>query len=276
MKNLLSLLISVTFLGCNSDDDVISVTDGTDNHLLVKSINWTYAESDRNFLVNCTEEFTYESDKILQVVRSTRTTRPTTGTRTEVKTMRYIYTNNLISTVSIYKDNQELQEQLFLEYDNSDRLISYEVFTDGQLEFYTSFVYDSSNTSYISTTIFAAGVTTSEIQISNGNKVLDESITVRSGFNDSYARRTMSYDNKHNPFENIIGLPAYNTLQITKSHDISNFGKNNVVAYERTDDDGVWGKVMNFDYNDEGYPRNIVGKECDTCTSFSDTVIEYY
>ena len=204
------------------------------------------------------------------------------------ETIKYIYTNNLISRVSTYDDNQELQEQQFYEYDNSGRLIFYEIFIDGQLESSYSFVYGSSNTSFTATTTntYESRIYIQEAQITNGNIISVETIGVdASGVqSDTYDLYTLSYDNKHTPFENIVGMPEitigfYNVYNFTKSRD-SFAAKNNVVTIEHTDENNdVYITISNFDYNNEDYPRNIIGQYSingGSSTASSDTVIEYY
>ena len=204
------------------------------------------------------------------------------------ETIKYIYTNNLISRVSTYDDNQELQEQQFYEYDNSGRLIFYEMFIDGQLESSYSLVYGSSNTSITVTTTNTneSRIYTEEGQITNGNIISVETTFIdASGVqSDTYDLYTLSYDNKHTPFENIVGMPEitigfYNVYNFTKSRD-SFAAKNNVVTIEHTDENNdVYITISNFDYNNEDYPRNIIGQYSingGSSTASSDTVIEYY
>jgi hypothetical protein len=204
------------------------------------------------------------------------------------ETIKYIYTNNLISRVSTYDDNQELQEQQFYEYDNSGRLIFYEIFIDGQLESSYSFVYGSSNTSFTATTTntYESRIYIQEAQITNGNIISVETIGVdASGVqSDTYDLYTLSYDNKHTPFENIVGMPEitigfYNVYNFTKSRDLF-AGKNNIVTFEHTDENNdVDITISNYDYNNEDYPRNIIGQYSingGSSTASSDTVIEYY
>jgi hypothetical protein len=222
-------------------------------------------------------------NKILQIVR-----RYSSRSNMDNETIKYIYTNNLISRVSTYDDNQELQEQQFYEYDNSGRLIFYEIFIDGQLESSYSFVYGSSNTSFTATTTntYESRIYIQEAQITNGNIISVETIGVdASGVqSDTYDLYTLSYDNKHTPFENIVGMPEitigfYNVYNFTKSRD-SFAAKNNVVTIEHTDENNdVYITISNFDYNNEDYPRNIIGQYSingGSSTASSDTVIEYY
>ena len=204
------------------------------------------------------------------------------------ETIKYIYTNNLISRVSTYDDNQELQEQQFYEYDNSGRLIFYEMFIDGQLESSYSLVYGSSNTSITVTTTNTnePRIYIQEGQITNGNIISAETTFIdASGVqSDTYDLYTLSYDNKHTPFENIVGMPEitigfYNVYNFTKSRDLF-AGKNNIVTFEHTDENNdVDITISNYDYNNEDYPRNIIGQYSingGSSTASSDTVIEYY
>ena len=271
MKKLLYLLFAICLTGCGSDDDGISDTDGTDTQLLVKSINWTFSEGGP-LIDYGLEEFTYDGNKIVQVVRTLEDSRGTTVTHT----VKYIYTDNLISRISSYNNNQELQEQTFLEYDNSDRLIYIEVSRNGQLEYDASLAYGSSNTSFAYT---ATGVSdvfyteTTKFQISNGNIVSFE------GNGIDAQSMNCSYDNKHNPFKNIIGRGALHSgiyLNLTESREIWDYcyGENNIVAFEYTDNNEVSSRLTTYDYNDEDYPRNIVTEN--SGTGFSETIIEYY
>jgi len=220
-------------------------------------------------------------NKILQVVR-----RYSSRSNMDNETIKYIYTNNLISRVSTYDDNQELQEQQFYEYDNSGRLIFYEMFIDGQLESSSSLVYGSSNTSITVTTTNTneSRIYTEEGQITNGNIISAETTFIDSSGvqSDTYDLYTLSYDNKHTPFENIDGMPEItigNVYNFTKSRNLF-AGKNNVVTIEHTDENNdVYITISNFDYNNEDYPRNIIGQYSingGSSTASSDTVIEYY
>jgi hypothetical protein len=266
MKKLLYLLFAICLIGC-SDDDGISDTDGTDTQLLVKSINWT--RTNEGTTDNGSEEFTYDGNKIVQVLR-------TSSINMNNYTDKYIYTDNLISRISSYNINEELQEQTFLEYDNSDRLIYIEVSRNGQLEYDASLAYGSSNTSF---TYTATGVSdvfyteTTKFQISNGNIVSFE------GNGIDAQSMNCSYDNKHNPFKNIIGRGALHSgiyLNLTESREIWDYcyGENNIVAFEYTDNNEVSSRLTTYDYNDEDYPRNIVTEN--SGTGFSETIIEYY
>ena len=278
MKKLLYLLFAICLNGCGSDDDGISDTDGTDTQLLVKSINWTFSEGGP-LIDYGLEEFTYDGNKIVQVVRTLEDSRGTTVTHT----VKYIYTDNLISRISSYNNNQELQEQTFLEYDNSDRLIYIEVSKNGQLKYYASLAYGSSNTSFTYTAIGVSDVNyteTTECQIdNNGNIVSFEG----NGIDEQ--SMNCSYDIKHNPFKNIIGKGT--SIGGFFGHQFSNsisgwFAENNIITLETIDfndlatddDDDLSTYSFSYDYNKEDYPRNIFWE--DNYGGNGTEIIEYY
>ena len=276
MKKLLYLLFAICLNGCGSDDDGISDTDGTDTQLLVKSINWT--RTNEGTTDNGSEEFTYDGNKIVQVLRTSSINMDTYN-----YTDKYIYTDNLISRISSYNNNQELQEQTFLEYDNSDRLIYIEVSRNGQLKYYASLAYGSSNTSF---TYTATGVSdvfyteTTECQIdNNGNIVSFEG----NGIDEQ--SMNCSYDSKHNPFKNIIGKGT--SIGGFFGHQFSNsisgwFAENNIITLETIDfndlatddDDDLSTYSFSYDYNKEDYPRNIFWE--DNYGGNGTEIIEYY
>jgi hypothetical protein len=274
MKKLLYLLFAICLIGC-SDDDGISDTAGTDTQLLVKSINWT--RTNEGTTDNGSEEFTYDGNKIVQVRRTS-----SINVDSYNYTDKYIYTDNLISRISSYNFNEELQEQTFLEYDNSDRLIYIEVEKNGQLEYYASLEYGSSNTSFTYTAIGVSNVffsETTECQIdSNGNIVSFEG----NGIDEQ--SMNCSYDNKHNPFKNIIGK---GTSIGFFGHHFSNslsgwLAENNIITLElidfndlaTDDDDDLSTYSLSYDYNNEDYPRNISWE--DNWGANGTEIIEYY
>ena len=274
MKKLLYLLFAICLIGC-SDDDGISDTAGTDTQLLVKSINWTRTNEGRTD--NGSEEFTYDGNKIVQVLRTSSINMDTYN-----YTDKYIYTDNLISRISSYNINEELQEQTFLEYDNSDRLIYIEVSKNGQLKYYASLEYGSSNTSFTYTAIGVSDVNyteTTECQIdSNGNIVSFEG----NGIDEQ--SMNCSYDNKHNPFKNIIGKgTSIGFFGHHFSNSISGWlAENNIITLELIDfndlatdnDDDLSTYSLSYDYNKEDYPRNIFWE--DNYGGNGTEIIEYY
>jgi len=271
MKKLLYLFFAITLLGCSSNDDGISDLSETGEKLLVKSINWTKNEGAGGYTSNGSEVFTYDGSKIVQIVRTSSPNKTTTD--------KYIYTNNLISRIDSYDNHQDLQRQISLEYDTSDRLNYIEVSEGSGIEYYASLEYSSSNTSF---TYTATGVNNKYatektiFQLNNGNIVSFE------GNGIDAQSMNCSYDNKHNPFKNIIGKNAgYGFIGLSFSRSISGSGgENNIVAYESTDTNGnttsdILTYVITYDYNDKGYPRNIIWKEVGYDYGGTD-IIEYY
>ena len=253
MKKLLYLLFAIALIGCSSDEDESASDDiQTGKNLLVKSINLTdSSEGNSNLL-----EYSYEGNKLVKLL-STSTSIYYTGKRIFSNT--YIYTDNLISVINRYNSEQELSYQTFLEYDDFDRLIS--IRDDAETSRYDdnllSFVYSSDNTEVTSSN---AGTV---VKFNSGNI----------SFTNDREQGKYTYDDKHSPFKNIIGNNEIFSLTIGfLERDVIYFGaNNNFVKIESSDGSEV---SYTYDYNNEGYPRNIIGKSQGDV--FLTAIIEYY
>ena len=246
MKKLLYLLFAIALIGCSSDEDESASDDiQTGKNLLVKSINLTdSSEGNSNLL-----EYSYEGNKLVKLL-STSTSIYYTGKRIFSNT--YIYTDNLISVINRYNSEQELSYQTFLEYDDFDRLIS----IAGTPERDVSFVYNSDNTEV--TTSFGG-----TLKFNSGNI----------SYTDDRVQSKFTFDDKHSPFKNIIGNSEIFSLYLGFT-DFDNLfiGANNTfVKIESSDGSEV---SYTYDYNNEGYPRNIIGKSQGDV--FLTAIIEYY
>ena len=244
-KKLLYLLFAVTLIGCSSDEDEIASDDiQTGKNLLIKSINLTRtSEGDSEHLL----EYTYDGNKLVNIMETA-----TYSTYTSISYDTYIYTDNLISVINRYNSEQELSYQTFLEYDDFDRLIS----IAGTPERDVSFVYNSDNTEV--TTSFGG-----TLKFNSGNI----------SYTDDRVQSKFTFDDKHSPFKNIIGNSEIFSLYLGFT-DFDNLfiGANNTfVKIESSDGSEV---SYTYDYNNEGYPRNIIGKSQGDV--FLTAIIEYY
>ena len=250
MKNLLYLLFAITLLGCSSnEDESVSDDSQTGKKLLVKSISWTRVGG--GYSSSGSEIFTYDGNKILQVLETSRNTKK-----------KFIYTNNLISKIHSFNDQQELVGQTSLDYDDSGRLIYIEESIRGRIEYSASLVYNSSNTEVTYSATETSRPTHKTVFKLNKGSIVS--------FEDSDGDKgRLSYDNNHNLFKNIIGSSAVWDIWFSFSNELEyQFGsENNLLLIENKKELLTY----EYDYNDEGYPRNILLNEVYYNTEFIGT-----
>ena len=263
MKKLLYLLFAITLIGCSSDE-VSNNDDDNEPNLLVSSINYT----SRNLSVK--ETFTYDGKKIIgKTTQAERDGNPAwtyDSGRTE-----YFYANNKISRTNHYDNDNILLRQQELLYDPQGRLVSiekcFEPNNNGcdELEI-ESFSYNDDGS--ITSTVASDGTTVYQLD-NNGNII---------SMTDDDRFTALIYDNQKAPFKNLTG--ASNIFYSDFSNAFFRSFTNNCLSFVYTSNSGdVQTTNWTYDYNDAGYPRNILkdGSEDWQSDNVTQTIaIEYF
>ena len=293
MRSKIYLILFALFaFSCSSDsssDDGNNNNNGgnnnTENALLVSEIISTGELSD----YISTDRYFYDGNKLTSIVEEYSYQNGDSGGVDYI--YNFIYTNNKISRVDEYYGDTStgIEARYTFEYDNQGRVSFYDSCyfdSSGTCEEYdtNNFTYSSNGTvtnSYVyevGSDYEDAGTLTLQLD-NNGNIVsgndsyqdVDNSgnpVTVT--FNASF-----QYDNQNSPFKNIVGMDAiilftivYNPLRFN--------AYNNCTYYstEYSDEDEVFAYNYAYDYNEDGYPRQVIVTDN---SSYSDTVdIIYY
>ena len=239
----------------------------------VKSIKISGYEGNPNDGWNYTEYFTYEGNKIEQKT----TTNLNTG---DVRTTNYTYTDNLITNIKTFDQNNSLKNSSELLYDSNKRIISL---------IYTYYNSSGNNIDTIDFTHQANGsILYCDKQDSyyygnlfNFNQNGDIStFTYHSDFDSIEAcnpsthnqEGKITYNDSPYPFKNIKGIQFFSYFEnIFSSAEILGYNKN---ATKLTFSDELEDDNWTYDFNEFGYPRNIVWTYDDDLTETID--IDYY
>jgi hypothetical protein len=237
MKKLLYLFLTVLIVACSGEDGGSNNDDNNEPNLLVSSINYIYSgdEGEGNYL----ETYTYDGNKIIE--RRTISYRYT-----------YIYANNKISRVDQYGLDNNLATQTNYTYDPQGRVVSVERCTvpnDDGCDDITTFNLSYNDDGSITVTGSNGGTATYQLD-DNGNIIR---------FQEDDGFREVIYDNQKNPFQNIIGC-CNGFIRLSRSKLLG--VNNNALSFVEEYDDGYQGTGnWTYDYNDAGYPRNVVYSE---------------
>jgi len=269
MKKALTLaLATLLLIACDSDDNSDGSTINiSENGLLVKKI--TQNSDDGEYGSSLIEEFSYDGNKLVEKIKTIGYSTATNSTEYVYRT-EYIYSSNLISKIRqyyVYDTEESLSNTTLYFYDSDNRVIreEYEVANGGYSD-NSTYSYGSNGTM----TSIDDDDCTLEIVFNGGNPTSSSEDCGVEG-----KLMTISYDNKPSVFSSVTG---FNWLfdDFTES-DYVGFSNNVTrVTYVYGADEGT--KVINFtyDYNDAGYPRNVIVKSPDSDDDESTIVIEYY
>ena len=254
MKKTIYFLFLITLLSCSKSDDSNNNNNPNDLELLVSSIS--YSDTD-NSDYKYVESFTYDGNKIVEMKRSVYYN----GNFGSENRSEFIYANDKISRVDYYDYENSIQEQVNFTYDSQGRLVAREYCynpNNGPCD-----NLDSTSYSYNSDGSITATYTdefysdTSVVQFDDNGNI------VRYSENDDVSE--LSYDNYNSPFKNITGATPLVISQWIFSGSYLYSFNNNCLSFvsEYVDEDGVETYTLNFtyDYNDAGYPRNVVVEE---------------
>ena len=250
MKKTIYFLFLITLLSCSKSDDSNNNNNPNDLELLVSSISYSDIDNSDYAYV---ESFTYDGNKIVEMKRSVYYN----GNFGSENRSEFIYANDKISRVDYYDYENSIQGQVNFTYDSQGRLVAREYCynpNNGPCD-----NLDSTSYSYNSDGSITATYTdefysdTSVVQFDDNGNI------VRYSENDDVSE--LSYDNYNSPFKNITGAtPLVIAQWIFSSSNLYSFNNNCLSVV--SDEDGETDTLnFTYDYNDAGYPRNVVVEE---------------
>ena len=251
MKKIIYTFLGVLVFACGSDSENDNNNDGNNNNnnpneseLLVSSISYNDMEnSDYEYV----ENFTYDGNKIVEMNRSVYYN----GSFSSEDRSEFIYANNKISRVDNYYDNNISSQDIFT-YDSQGRLVATEHCynpNDGPCDDSESESYSYNSDGSITATNGGNGSTSVVEFDDNGN-------IVRVSNDDEVYELT--YDNNNSPFKNITGATPMIIVQWIFSSSYLYSFNNNCLSLVSDEDDETYTLNFTYDYNDAGYPRNVV------------------
>ena len=258
MKKVIYTFLGVLVFACSSDSESDNNNDGNNNNnnpneseLLVSSITHSDMENSNYEYV---ENFTYDGNKIVEMNRSVYYN----GSFSSENRSEFIYANNKISRVDSYNDNNISGQDIFT-YDSQGRLVTAEYCynpNDGPCDDSesTSFSYNLDGSITAITTMNGDEPETTVIEVDDNGNIIKVS--------DYDDVSELTYDIYNSPFKNITGATPLVISQWIFSGSYLYSFNNNCLSFvsEYVDEDGVETYTLNFtyDYNDAGYPRNVV------------------
>jgi hypothetical protein len=250
MKKTIYFLFLITLLSCSKSDDSNNNNNPNDLELLVSSIS--YSDTD-NSDYKYVENFTYDGNKIIEMKRSVYYN----GNFGSENRSEFIYANDKISRVDYYDYENSIQEQVNFTYDSQGRLVAREYCynpNNGPCDNLdsTSYSYNSDGSITATNTYLNESETTVIEFDDNGN-------IVRYSENDEVGELT--YDNYNSPFKNITGATPTVILQRIFSNSYLYSFNNNCLSVVSDEDGETYTLNFTYDYNDLGYPRNVVVEE---------------
>ena len=297
MRSKIYLILFALFtFSCSSDS---SSDDGSNNNggnnntvnaLLVSEIIETDAEvSDYVY----TDRYFYDGNKLTSIIEEYSYQGGNSGID---YLYNFIYTNNKISRVDEYYGDTStgIEGRYTFEYDNQGRVSFYDycyLTSSGTCEYNdtSSFTYSSDGTVTVSY-VYSVGTDYEETQTytlqfdNNGNitsgydsfQDVDDSgnpttITLNASF---------QYDNQNSPYKNIVGMDALMLLEfaeITLQFNAYNNCTSYNFDYSNTDDANDTNGYLAYDYNEDGYPRQVIVTSSSDGGSDNSTIeINYY
>ena len=266
MKKLI-LLSALLIFACSSDDSSDSDSNSNiGNGPLVLSI--TTINPDNGPSVT-TDTYTYDGNKLKSVTQSGNAPYP----YNTIHTNYIVYANDRVSRIDRYTSNDSeaptLTSEINFSYDSQGRVIS--MINTLALETVTYTISYASNGSATLTLeeeseVFNPSTSTFNIHFDNNDNI-DEIIGTgdyADGIADgNYDEITINYeyDNYNSPFKNVVGLNWMLLFsgKLWSSEPSPYYFNNNSVSQVVSSSAGVLGSVnAYYDYNQDGYPRQIV------------------
>jgi len=258
------ILLALVAFSCSSDsssDDGNNNNNGgnnnTGNALLVSEII-SSDDEDPDYVY--TDRYFYDGNKLTSI--SSESTYQNGNPYVDYL-YQFIYTNNKITRVDEYYDGT-LDARYNFEYDNQGRISFYDYcyFTSsGTCSYYdtNTFTY-SSNGTVTNNYVYEAGTDYEEagtltLQLDNNGNIISANDTDA----DSTVNASLEYDNQNSPFKNIVGMDAI-ILTVIIDNVISLSAYNNCTSYNVEYSDNNEADQYNFayDYNEDGYPRQVI------------------
>ncbi|KIX21948.1 hypothetical protein SY27_04500 [Flavobacterium sp. 316] len=237
MKKILTLVsaIALVFTSCSKDDD--SVVDEAENILLKKTILTEGGNTE-------TYDWTYDGNKLVSNISN------------DGSKLLYTYTGDLLTKIEEF-DGASLEFTTNYFYNNGKLVSMEEISTGSSQKERTDYTYNSDGTvSFTKYAIVIATNATSTINngklfFANNNVIKREEISTYSTITTTYL-----YDDKKNPFMNVVGLD--------KLFDEPRSSKNNVVKETEVVENTSGGTTNTYittnvyTYNASGYPITVV------------------
>ena len=297
MKSKIYLILFAIFaFSCSSDsssDDGNNNNNGGNNNsgnaLLVSEIIETDEGSDYVY----TDRYFYDGNKLTSIVEEYSYQGGNSGID---YLYNFIYTNNKISRVDEYYGDTStgIEGRYTFEYDNQGRISSYDycyLTSSGSCEYndISTFTYSSNGTVTVS---YAYNVGTDYEEAETYTLQFDNNGNIISAY-DSYQdvddsgnpititlNASFQYDNQNSPFKNIVGMDALlllefgaNILQFNAYNNCTSYN----FDYSDTDDADDSNIYFAYDYNDDGYPRQVIVTGSSDGDSDNSTIeINYY
>ena len=257
MKNLL-LITAILLLGCSGNDsstynDNDSGGDDNSNDApLVLSILSTDIENS-NYIYS--DVYTYDGNKLESVTQSDNQS-------SNISTYYFVYTNDKVVRIDGYTSYNASEptktEEVNYSYDSQGRLVLM-VHTDSYETETGTFTYNANgsvtfNQSYKDNNSPNSNENTISLQFDNKDNLIS--------FYDGEDTRVLEYDNYKSPFKNVVGLNFHILLsgELTTSEIFSL--NNNCTSASFTNSQGeTFSDSFSYDYNQEGYPRQIIRKD---------------
>ena len=177
---------------------------------------------------------------------------------------QFIYTNNKITRIDEYYDGT-LDGRYNFEYDNQGRISFYDYCSlysgGGTCDYYdtNNFTY-SSNGTVSNNYVYEVGTDyettgTLSLQLDNNGNIISANDTDAN----SIMNASLEYDNQNSPFKNIVGMDAI-ILTVIIDNVMSLNAYNNCTSYNVEYSDNNEADQYNFayDYNEDGYPRQVI------------------
>jgi len=268
MRKFNFILFLILCFSCSNEDfapDENENNNDQEKKLLVKSIKISGYEGNPNDGWNYTELFTYEGNKIEQVT----TTNLNTNT---VTTTNYTYTDNLITNINAFDQNNSLIYSYKLLYDSNKRIISIignEATTDFTFQANGSVLSCLKYDTYYDGTLFNFNQN-GDISTFTFNSDYDSIEACTSSTHNQEGKIT--YNDSPYPFKNIIGIQFFSYFEgiFTRANILGHNKNATKLTYSDDIEDDNW----TYDFNEFGYPRNIVWTYDDDLTETID--IDYY
>ena len=280
MKKLLYLLLVLTIFSCSSDDDNSDDPSNNDNNnILVSKISY---DNEDGGSYTYEENFTYDLNKIVE----RQDISYYNGSIQNTYRAQFIYSNDLIAQVDYYY-NDNFDARTTFQYDSQSRLTRWEecyLNSDGSCisDFTSSFLYNSDGTITVVQSSYdsSGGVYFDELTLQLNNQ--GNIIRATSENDDCESISSINYDDNNTPFKNITGANLINVVYGLFS-DAQIFGFfNNMRSIQGNEtcnnSSDNYSSTINFsyDYNQYGYPRNIIITETDGGGQYSNTILLEY
>ena len=282
MKNLLILLgfISILFVSCSEVEPVDPVLLGnqytgnnnnnnnngnnnggnTTNPILLTKMVLTSPDEDSDTFWNSTVNITYNGNKIIQQIDE------------DNYKLVYHYTGDLITKVEYYYDGVFDGKDEF-SYDSSGRLIEYNEFDDQNVIFAKFiFTYSSNNTAICE-----------EYQVDSNNNLYLFTTSIYTFLNGELSSidygggeiYSYSYDNKNNPFKNVLGYNKIMIPEYTDDYQIV-FGRNQNVTSRSLSTDSTYDINSIYNYNSYDFPISSVTNTNFGSSSTNTVNVQYF